>query len=153
MFFSRQPRLWIRKRDSQPTQFSCIHVYVFFSYVLTYSVMLQAFIWYCSYARCLWCMCVCVCVCVAVVFHWHCSAQLSMFKMEKRYRNKIIIIIITDCRFYQQCPGNRREHILCHIWQGLSLNNRTLVTLNWISSHCHGGGNYKADRLPSLGSK
>ena len=44
--------------------------------------------------------CVCVCVCVracvraCVVVHWHCSAQLSMFNMEKRYRNKIIIIII-----------------------------------------------------------
>ena len=37
--------------------------------------------------------CVRVCVCVVVV-HWHCSAQLSMFNMEKRYRNKIIIIII-----------------------------------------------------------
>ena len=34
-----------------------------------------------------------VCVCVCVV-HWHCTAQLSMFNMEKRYRNKIIIIII-----------------------------------------------------------
>ena len=31
--------------------------------------------------------------CVFVV-HWHCTAQLSMFNMEKRYRNKIIIIII-----------------------------------------------------------
>ena len=31
-----------------------------------------------------------MCVCVV---HWHCSAQLSMFNMEKRYRNKIIIII------------------------------------------------------------
>ena len=31
-----------------------------------------------------------VCVCK----HLHCSAQLSMFNMEKRYRNKIIIIII-----------------------------------------------------------
>ena len=30
--------------------------------------------------------------CVSVI-HWHCSAQLSMFNMEKRYRNKIIIII------------------------------------------------------------
>ena len=28
------------------------------------------------------------------VIHWLCSAQLSMFNMEKRYRNKIIIIII-----------------------------------------------------------
>ena len=35
-----------------------------------------------------------VCVCVCVV-HWHCTAQLSMFNMEKRFRNKIIIIIIT----------------------------------------------------------
>ena len=47
-------------------------------------------------------VCVCVCMCVCVV-HLHCSAQLSMFDMEKcyrnkimekRYRNKIIIIII-----------------------------------------------------------
>ena len=41
-------------------------------------------------------MCVCVCVCVVVVVvivHWHCSTQLSMFNMEKRYRNKIIIMI------------------------------------------------------------
>ena len=29
-----------------------------------------------------------------VIVHWHCSAQLSMFNMEKRYRNKIIIIMI-----------------------------------------------------------
>ena len=33
---------------------------------------------------------------VVVVVHWHCSAQLSMFNMEKRYRNKIIIIIINQ---------------------------------------------------------
>ena len=33
----------------------------------------------------------CVCVCVV---HWHCTAQLSMFNMEKCLRNKIIIIII-----------------------------------------------------------
>ena len=31
---------------------------------------------------------------MCVVVHWHCSAQLSMFNMEKRYRNRIIIIII-----------------------------------------------------------
>ena len=28
------------------------------------------------------------------VVHLYCSVQLSMFNMEKRYRNKIIIIII-----------------------------------------------------------
>ena len=35
----------------------------------------------------------CACACICVV-HWHCTAQLSMFNMEKRFRNKIIIIII-----------------------------------------------------------
>ena len=59
------------------------------------------------------CVCVCMCVCVracvravvracvracvrvcVVIVHWHCSGQLSMFNMEKRYRNKIIIIIM-----------------------------------------------------------
>ena len=44
------------------------------------------------------CVCVCVCVrvsvCVVVIVHWHCLVQLSMFNMEKCYRNKIIIIII-----------------------------------------------------------
>ena len=41
------------------------------------------------------CVCVCVCVCMSVcVVHLYCSAQLSMFNMEKRYGNKIIIIII-----------------------------------------------------------
>ena len=44
------------------------------------------------------CVCVCVCVCMraclhACVVHLYCSAQLSMFDMEKRYRNKIIIIM------------------------------------------------------------
>ena len=41
--------------------------------------------------RCLCCARVRARVCV---IYWHCSAQLSMFNMEKRYRNKIIIIII-----------------------------------------------------------
>ena len=46
------------------------------------------------------CVCVCVCVHVCCVVHWHCSAQLSMFNMEKHYRNKIIIIIIMCCFFF-----------------------------------------------------
>ena len=37
------------------------------------------------------CMLFSWCVCVV---HIYCSAQMSMFQMEKRYRNKIIIIII-----------------------------------------------------------
>ena len=68
--------------------FFCLLV-CFFSDVLTYCVMLQAFVCYCSFVRCFWCSRVCVCV-----VHWHCTAQLSMFNMEKRYRNKIIFIII-----------------------------------------------------------
>ena len=61
--------------------------------VLAYCVMLQAFICYCSFVRCFWHARARVCVYVCVV-HWHCTAQLSMFNMEKRFRNKIIIIII-----------------------------------------------------------
>ena len=41
------------------------------------------------------CVCACACLCVVIV-HWHCSAQLSMFNMEKRYRNKIIIINVSN---------------------------------------------------------
>ena len=40
-------------------------------------------------------VCVCVSVCVCVV-HLHCSAQLSMFNMERRYRNKIIMCLSGD---------------------------------------------------------
>ena len=76
----------------------------------------------CSYVKCFWCMCVCVCVCVCMcacmhacvracvrvcVLHLHCSAQLSMFNLEKRYRNKIIIIIITKHQELTNC------HWLC----------------------------------------
>ena len=46
------------------------------------------------------CVCVCVCECVCVyacawmcAVHLYCSAQLCTSNMEKRYRNKIIIII------------------------------------------------------------
>ena len=44
------------------------------------------------------CVRACVRTCVYVV-HLYCSAQLSMFDMEKRYRNKIIIIIIIILMF------------------------------------------------------
>ena len=62
---------------------------MFFSDVLAYCVMLQAL-----YAIVLTSDVYDVCVCVVVVVDRHCSAQLSMFNVEKRYRNKIIIIII-----------------------------------------------------------
>ena len=65
-------------------------------------------------------VCVCVCVCVVIV-HWHCSAQLSMFNMEKRYRNKIIIII-TIKRFWHSCPrrvnaSNKNTTSIQHPWR------------------------------------
>ena len=76
-----------------PSWFACVFFlffcFFFFSDVLAYCVMLQAFICYCSFVRCFWRARVYVCV-----VHWHCTAQLSMFNMEKRFRNKIIIIII-----------------------------------------------------------
>ena len=75
---------WIHESDAE-----LICMRLFFSDVLTYCVMLQAFICYCSFVRCFWRARVCVCV-----VHWHCTAQLSMFNMEKRFRNKITIIII-----------------------------------------------------------
>ena len=52
--------------------------------------------------------CVCVCVCVCVV-HWHCTAQLSMFNMEKRFRNKIIIIIIKPATLWTASPNTTNE--------------------------------------------
>ena len=80
---------WIHESDAELICMS------FFSDVLTYCVMLQAFIYYCSFVRCFWWSRAHarVCVCMYVV-HWHCTAQLSMFDMEKRFRNKIIIIIL-----------------------------------------------------------
>ena len=39
---------------------------------------------------------------VCVFKHLYCSAQLSMSSMEKRYRNKIIIIIIA---IINECQG------------------------------------------------
>ena len=47
-----------------------------------------------------------VLIMVCVFKHLYCSAQLSMSNMEKRYRNKIIIIIISvkyDHEFFVAC--------------------------------------------------
>ena len=82
---------WIHESDAE-----LICIRFFFpplSDVLAYCVMLQAFICYCSFVRCSCRARAFARVCVCVV-HWHCTAQLSMFNMEKRFRNKIIIIII-----------------------------------------------------------
>ena len=80
----------------------------FFSDVLTYCVMLQAFICYCSFVRCFDDRARArACVCVV---HWHCTAQLSMFNMEKRFRNKIIIIIIIIITHVQRY----QKHLFLH---------------------------------------
>ena len=49
------------------------------------------------------CCFVVVVVVVVVIVHWHCSAQLSMFNMEMRYRNKIIIMFGTELVFLAAC--------------------------------------------------
>ena len=50
-------------------------------------------------------MCVCVCLC----FHSYCSAQLSMFNMEMRKKNKIIISTYSSARFYVLFNSKRRR--------------------------------------------
>ena len=52
----------------------------------------------------------------ACVVHWHCTAQLSMFNMEKRYRNKIIIIIIIMVFNFKQCYNS----LVCCSLEGCS---------------------------------
>ena len=70
--------------------------------------------------RCLCCACVRARARVCVI-HWHCSAQLSMFNMEKRYRNKIIIILLLlltcisvpqHVQLYEQIPTLRYTSML-----------------------------------------
>ena len=72
-------------------------------------------------------LCACVRARVCVI-HWHCSAQLSMFNMEKRYRNKIIIIIIiiTD------------DDIHLHAdWVCTRLKKKTTSTMNTLRHMWH----------------
>ena len=71
--------------------FSVFSYFIFLNFIVRYLC--------CGHAR----------VCV---IHWHCSAQLSMFNMEKRYRNKIIIIIIiTFCLFLCSFSVRRHAHV------------------------------------------
>ena len=72
-------------------------------------------------------MCVCVCVCACVV-HLYCSAQVSMFNMEKRYVNKIIIInvmtmMMSKCLCF---PRYTHDRTACSFkglsgWHGVSI--------------------------------
>ena len=80
---------WIHESDARVDLYAFFFFFFFFSDVLAYLLcfrLLYAIVLSSDVfdARAH------VCVCVV---HWHCTAQLSMFNMEKRYRNKIIIII------------------------------------------------------------
>ena len=72
--------------------------------------------------RCLWGARVRARVCV---FHWHCSAQLSMFNMEKRYRNKIIIIIIIIIKI----RGSNPACIVITVLVGWVLNTNNYLSV------------------------
>ena len=77
------------------------------------------------------CLCVCVCVDVWVcVVHLHCSAQLSMFNMEKRYRNKITTIISISghftCDSLQHHCDQRLHHGLMKNIENKRANTQTL---------------------------
>ena len=77
------------------TWFWCrVELYVFCLGVLTYNAMLQAFEHGCKYI----CLVLVSSVHYPYVWVFFFLAQLSMSKKEKRYRNKIIITIIS---FYQ----------------------------------------------------
>ena len=91
--------------------------------------------------RCLCCARMRARVCV---IHWHCSAQLSMFNMEKRYRNKIIIIIIiiiitSNCKYF----GRRTpSEVLETVWFTTSrckCSGRNILRSSCHTSelHCH----------------
>ena len=66
------------------------------------------------------------CVCVYVVVHWHCSAQLSMFNMEKHYRNKIIIIIII---IMPKMPAINQRRGITSVCFSLHVRSRALPRL------------------------
>ena len=82
-----------------PSWFVCVFSKMFQHIVLCfrllYAILRCQMFMMCAYARARVC-----------VIHWHCTAQLSMFNMEKRYRNKIIIIIIITsvCTLNSLCP-------------------------------------------------
>ena len=67
-------------------------------------------------------VCVCVCVCMCVV-HWHCTAQLSMFNMEKRFRNKIIIMMVVMAAVVEVV-----EVVMKGYWRSLRTNDSSRRT-------------------------
>ena len=76
-------------------------------------VLLRCFNTYC-YASCFWarfyvhtfCSCVKCSLCMCFAFlHLHCSVQLNMSNVEKRYGNKIIVIIVNCCVEMSCCSG------------------------------------------------
>ena len=81
---------WIHESDAElicmSFFFRCFNILCYASGFYTLLFFRQMFL---MIARARACVCMCVCV-----VHWHCTAQLSMFDIEKRFRNKIIIIII-----------------------------------------------------------
>ena len=82
---------WIRCRVDLYAFFCFCFFFLFvcfFSDILTYCVMLQAFLCYCSFVRCFWCARVCVCVCVCVLFigivqrNWACLTWKSALEIK-----------------------------------------------------------------------
>ena len=104
----------------------CVPVHVFMNLMLSWltCIFLIRFNILCCasgfcmllFLRQIFMMHVCVCVRVCCVVHWYCSGQLSMFNMEKRNRNKIIIIIIIWHVSYFIClaiPGKWTCNLEC----------------------------------------
>ena len=104
--------------NPMPSWFVCVFLKCF--NILCYASGFYMLLFLCQ----MFMMHVCMCVCVVVVVRWHCSAQLSMFNMEKRYRNEIIITshlssprVVTEGHLWciVQWLSNLIAHVgLCH---------------------------------------
>ena len=68
---------------------------------------------------------------VCVFKHLYCSAQLSMSSMEKRYRNKIIIIIIKYLYLSHKVIGIFHEYkVFASSTQSICTSHTAYFTLN-----------------------
>ena len=108
---------WIRCR---------VDLYVFFLRCFNILCYASGFYMLLFVVRCLWCARMRARVCV---IHWHCTAQLSMFNMEKRHRNKIIIIIIINYLFSTLICNYLFSTLICKCLLSTLICNNLFSTL------------------------
>ena len=122
--------------------------------------MLQAFICYCSYIRCLWCMCVCVCmylcvcVCARVLLlfigivqrNWACLTWKSAIEIKSLlltskcgWNNMLAVQLGGGVGRYMGSGSKRKinvrvgEDILSRLWNSVQNNNGIMVLIYFTS--------------------